>query len=186
MPTPAPTSVSTLYQLWTLDCVIEAAILISHDYQARYRRYQLVPEDVSELILKFISLLGNHPEWPNYEQRKKIMEPLIGASSSKISNEYKGVFHDAARSVKRAATKYSERVFDTGEPMLRRSFIIACEEFEGVLSTIEGSVVETGLKQTKTIFDAAVTVLSTEKVTSRSWSPTCARLTLAKGRQTRR
>jgi hypothetical protein len=45
-----------------------------------------------------------------------------------------------ALTVRTAAVAYSERVYDTGEPMLKQAFIDAARHFQAYLSTLSGGL----------------------------------------------
>lgn len=155
-----PVSIAGMYQTWTLDCVVEAATAIAHDYRTRYRQYRTVPENIGEFLANMKSLVGFHPLWPNKDQRTAINIPLLGPSDAEAGTEVASTFCEAAKTVRDAAIAYSERVFDTGEPMLRQAFVDAAKHFFAYLKTLDGSVVQRAWHDTQPMFQGSTEVLS--------------------------
>src|ERR1700722_19774478 len=118
-PDPRSKAIPDIYARWTLDCVVEAALAIASDYRTRYRQYRDVPADVARLLADMKSKVGADPKWPNKDQRSAMALPLLGPSDADTDTEPSGPFCEAAKAVRAAAIAYSERVYDTGEPMLR-------------------------------------------------------------------
>lgn len=153
------------YARWTLDCVIDSAVLISEDYAKRYRQYRAVLEDTSSLLMDFRIRTGSDPQWPNSVQRAAILTPFLGTSDGKPGSDRGTPFQEIASGLRMAAIAYSERVYDTGEPMLRQAFIDTARHFRAYLSTLSGSVIQAARTQTELMFNRATKVLSTEGVT---------------------
>lgn len=153
-----------IYARWTLDCVVEAALAIANDYRTRYRQYRDVSVDVARLLADMKSRVGADPKWPNNDQRTAMTVPLIGPSDADTGAEPTGPFCEAARAVRAAAIAYSERVYDTGEAMLRQAFVEAARQFHAYLTTLGGSVVANADHDTKPIFESSTKILSDEGV----------------------
>ena len=128
--------VADAYGRWTLDCVIELVTGIADNYLTRYREYRAVPENMSKLLAEFRTRTGSDPEWPNAAQRTAIFTPLFGASDRKPESDPTDSFHQLAGALRAAAVAYSERVYNTGEPMLRKRFLRACRDFRAHLMTL--------------------------------------------------
>jgi hypothetical protein len=156
--------VADTYGRWTLDCVIELVSGIADDYVKRYRQYRAVPNNISKLLTEFRTRTGSDPEWPNTAQRTAIFTPLVGASDRKPGSDRTAPFHDVAGALRAAAVAYSERVYDTGEPMLRQAFLDAARHFRAYLTTLSGSVVDSSRIQTEPMFQRATQVLQTAQV----------------------
>jgi hypothetical protein len=73
-------------------------------------------------------------------------------------------FHQTAVAVRTAAIAYSERVYDTGEAMLRQAFIDAARQFEAYLLTLSGGVVDRARHDTEPIFRHSIRVLTNREV----------------------
>jgi hypothetical protein len=157
-------AISSMYGRWTLDCVIEAALAVAHDYVKRYRHYRDVTGGVPDILSSFRSRTGSDPDWPNVAQRSAIYTPLLGGSDAKPGGDRTSTFQQSAATLREAAVAYSERVFDTGEPMLRQAFVDAARNFQAYLSTVNGGVVQDGNDRTTAIFDNAKQVLATAEV----------------------
>lgn len=149
-----------IYARWTLDCVVEAATAIAHDYRTRYRQYRAAEAPIAEILANMKSLIGYDPAWPNSTQRSAINSPLIGSSDGQANADSTSSFHQTALAVRTAAIAYSERVYNTGEPMLRQAFIDAARHFQAYLLTISGGVVDRARQDTQSIFIRSVQVLT--------------------------
>ena len=156
--------VADVYARWTLDCVIDLVTSIADDYVKRYRQYRDVPPDISKLLTDFRTRTGSDPEWPNSAQRMAMLMPLVGASDKRPGADRSAPFHEISSALRSAAVAYSERVYDTGEAMLRQAFVDAARNFRAYLITLSGSVVETSRAQTGQIFERATQVLQTKEV----------------------
>lgn len=157
-------SIASGYARWTLDCVIDLAIGISEDYPKRYRHYRAVPADLSAILTELRTRTGSEPDWPNSAQRAAIFTPLFGGSEKKPSSDRGSPFHEVSAALRAAAIAYSERVFNTGEPMLRQAFVDAARHFRAHLSTLSGGVVDAARRQTEGMFDRSEQVLRSEQV----------------------
>jgi hypothetical protein len=153
-----------IYARWTLDCVVEAATAIAQDYRTRYRQYRAVPEAIVDILADMNSRMGYDPAWPNTAQRAAIDMPLLGSSDAQANADTTSPFHQTALTVRTAAVAYSERVYDTGEPMLRQAFIDAARHFQAYLSTLSGGVINRARQDTESIFRQSVRVLTTAEV----------------------
>src|SRR5438132_3028730 len=122
---PITKAIPDIYARWTLDCVVEAALAIASDYRKRYRQYRDVSDPVARILADMKSKVGADPEWPNKDQRTAMTLPFLGPSDADTETELSGAFCEAAKAIRAAAIAYSERVYDTGEPMLRQAFVDA-------------------------------------------------------------
>jgi hypothetical protein len=152
------TPLAALYARWTLDPIVDVALGIAHDVIKRPRVYRTVSHDTLQTLSRFRSFLGTHPPWPSAPQRLAICAPQIGGSDSKPADKA-APFHQAAAALRDAAVAYSERVHDTGEPMLRRAFADAGTALVSYLSTMEGNATAEGQRLVADIFDRAREVL---------------------------
>jgi hypothetical protein len=153
-----------IYARWTLDCVVDAATTIAQDYRTRYRQYRDVPPAIAAILANMNSRVGYDPAWPNAAQRSAIYSPLIGSSDGQVNADSTSSFHQTAIGVRTAAIAYSERVYNTGEPMLRRALIEAARLFSAYLSTLSGGVVDRARQDTEFIFSSSVQVLQSAQI----------------------
>jgi hypothetical protein len=162
---PGTMAIPGIYARWTLDCVVEAATVIAHDYRTRYRQYRNVdPDNIGVVLADIKSRVGFDPSWPNKDQRTAINVPLLGPSEAEAGADSTAPFCEVAKAVRAAAIAYSERVYDTGEPMLRQAFIDAARHFRAYLLTLSGSVVLRAMKDTEPFFQKSTEVLSNRGV----------------------
>jgi hypothetical protein len=157
---PGTMAIPGIYARWTLDCVVEAATAIAHDYRTRYRQYRGVNKETGRLLAAMKSKVGFDPDWPNKDQRTAINAPLVGMSDAESSTDMASPFCEAAQAVRTAAVAYSERVYDTGEPMLRQAFVDSARHFRAYLLTFGGSVVVSAQADTLPMFQKSAEVLS--------------------------
>lgn len=153
-----------IYAHWTLDCVVEAATAIAHDYRTRYRQYHAASPEIATILADMNSRTGYDPIWPNAAQRTAINTPLIGSSDALANGDTTSPFHQTALAVRTAAIAYAERVYDTGEAMLRQAFIDAARHFQAYLSTLSGGVVERARHDTEPIFRQSIQVLTNREI----------------------
>ncbi|RJT32613.1 hypothetical protein D3227_26720 [Mesorhizobium waimense] len=154
-----------LYRRWILDCVVDSVEAISKDFVQHPQQYR--GATTSGLLEEFKARTGNDPLWPNKEQRAAIYGTLFGMADGDSDGENSGQFGEAASDVRRRATLYAERVFSSGEEMLRQAFRDSIETFQAYLETLKGPVVDRGDAQTTNIFDKAVAVLQDAGVAQR-------------------
>jgi hypothetical protein len=152
-----PVNIGQMYKRWALDPIIEAAKAVSVDFVERFLPYNRVR--TADELADLKSRTGNDPYWPDLSQRRAIYGALLGPSDSYQIPRDASPFHEAAAGLREAAIKYSERVFDTGEPMLRQAFIDEIETLQAHLNMLEGAAVNRGDAQTRAIFEAAVEIL---------------------------
>jgi hypothetical protein len=153
-----------IYARWTLDCVVEAATAVACDYRTRYRQYRAASIQIAGILADMKSRTGYDPLWPNAAQRAAINTPLVGSSDALANGDANSPFHQTALAVRTAAIAYSERVYDTGEPMLRQAFIDASRQFQAYLLTLSGGVVDRARHDTEPIFIRSVEVLTSPEV----------------------
>jgi hypothetical protein len=153
-----------IYARWTLNSVVQAAAAIAQDYRTRYRQYRAAPADIAGILADMNSRTGYDPIWPNAAQRTAINTPLIGSSDAQANGDTISPFHQTALAVRTAAIAYAERVFDTGEPMLRQAFIDAARHSQAYLLTLSGGVIDRARQDTEPIFRQSIQVLTSPQV----------------------
>lgn len=156
--------IAEMYALCTLDCVIEAAHAVALDFVNRPRHYKKTPDNITEILGDLKARTGTDPKWPNTAQRAAIYGGFFGPSDAKPADAKNSQFHQLAAAVRQAAVAYSERVYDTGEPMLRRAFIDAAVAFRSYLETMKNGTLKRGWGQIHEIFEKALEVLRDDKI----------------------
>ena len=153
-----------IYARWTLNSVVQAAAAIAQDYRTRYRQYRAAPAGIAGILADMNSRTGYDPIWPSAAQRTAINTPLLGSSDALTNGDTSSPFHQTAFAVRTAAIAFSERVYDTGEPMLREAFIDAARHFQAYLLTLSGGVIDRARQDTEPIFRQSIQVLTSPQV----------------------
>jgi hypothetical protein len=127
-----PREVAGLYFYQQLDELIEVARAISFDFFERPHLYDNIKElqTVSDLA-RLHARYGHDEKLLSYEQRCKIYDGIF------TSGEHQ--FTGGRDALLQAAVKFSERVFDTGEEMLRAAVRDAARTFKAYLTTLPGT-----------------------------------------------
>lgn len=149
-----------LYELWTLDCVVDVAQAISLDFVARPRHYRRVSDRTAAVLEQLKARLGHDPDWPDGAQRAAIFGAVFGSGNGDRSAQ----FHQASAGLRAAAAAFAERTFDTGVAMLRQRFRDSVIALRAHLSTLDGQAVDLGLRQTRAIFERARSVFADPQV----------------------
>ena len=69
--------IASMYERWTLDCIIELVQLIAMDFVNRPRQYREVLPPISEILQNFRFLTGTEPKFPNQTQRSATFEAIL-------------------------------------------------------------------------------------------------------------
>jgi hypothetical protein len=150
--TTEPREVAGLYFYLQLDCLVDLAYRVACDF---FRRPQLytdlgvtdrgVPEiapDGSVLTIapdlaKLAARYGSDEQIPSQDQRDAIFLPIFGQAGM-ISGDDQSQFSRGRDGLVNAATAFSERVFDTGEGMLRERVRAFHRTFKAWLTRLDG------------------------------------------------
>jgi len=166
MSSTASRPIATMYERWTLDCVIEVVQAIVEDFIKRPRQYRLVSDTSAGILQDFWYLSGTDPSFPNLQKRELIFGSMLGPSDGR-PGEHASQFHVDSGALRQKADNFTNRVFSTGEDNLRRAFRDEAITFRSYLETLENNiVVSIGDRQTRSIFEKAVQVLLDQTVTS--------------------
>lgn len=168
IPSNSPDSclIADMYERWTLDSVIEVVQAISMHFVYEPNLYRLVPEDIATILQDFWYKSGTEPNFPDLDKRMMIFAPILGPSDGNVG-EHMSDFHMNSGALKQSADKFTNRIFDTGEGILREDFRNAAITFQAFLRPFEDNTVVTiGDTQTRGMFAKAVQVLLNEAVTS--------------------
>ncbi|MDD5322008.1 MAG: hypothetical protein PHD43_15635 [Methylococcales bacterium] len=190
-----PPLIATMYERWTLDCIIELVQIIAKDFVYRPRQYREAPPNISEILQNFLFLTGTEPKFPNWMQRSMTFEAILGSSDgigmgketknstpmavaagaeAGINAPAEGAqFKMESARLRETARAYTERQVTQGEGQLLQAFLDEGITLQSYLRPIDdkNNVVIIGNTQTKAIFDAAVLVLRDQSVAGRFGRP---------------
>jgi hypothetical protein len=137
--TAARRQVAAVYFCAVLDFLVQLAHKTSNDFFERPHLYvDLGGDQIVSTIAKFRSRAGSDELIPSLEQRAQIYLPLVGIRDGLALNG-KGDFQRLADQLISASTAYAERVYDTGEEMLRERVRLAHKSFAQFLGGLEGA-----------------------------------------------
>jgi hypothetical protein len=140
--TSTPHQIAGLYFYMLLDCLVAAAYHISCDFFRRPHLYTaLGSSTTAQDIARLRSLYGNDERVPSQEQRNEIYLPVFGQSGTDpIKGE--GQFPCLRDQLLDAAAAFAERVFDTGEEMLRERVRTTHRVLDAYLEGMQGASLE--------------------------------------------
>jgi len=130
--TAPPREVAALYFYQQLDELIDLARAISFDFFARPHLYDRLED--AEIVSNLAALharYGYDEKLLSREQRQKIYEGIFTAGENQFTAGRDALLY--------TATKFSERVYDTGEEMLRAAVRDAARTFKAYLTTLPGA-----------------------------------------------
>jgi hypothetical protein len=124
-----------------LDCLVELAYKISTDFFKRphlYTDLAGMARDLATLHARY----GTDEEVPSKEQRNEIYVPLFGESEGHLTNDNGDFsrlnFPRLRNQLVSAAAAFAERVYDTGEDMLRARVRTTHRPFKAFLTGLNG------------------------------------------------
>jgi hypothetical protein len=127
--------IAGLYFYSTLDCLVDLAYAITRDFFDRPHLYT----DLGGIAPKMAKLnvrYGKDERLLSKEQRKLIFSSVFGEAKGPLDD--RGDFYRLKHELIDAATAFSERVYDTGEDMLRERVRTAHRPFKEYLSGLFG------------------------------------------------
>ena len=133
-----PRQIAGVYFHAVLDFLVQLAYATSKDFFARPHLYVDLGSGISPTIAKLRSRSGSDELIPSQEQRAAMYLSLIGIKDG-LSLNGTGDFQRLADQLINAATAFSERVYDTGEEMLRERVRIAHRSFKEFLDGLQGA-----------------------------------------------
>jgi hypothetical protein len=122
-----PHQLAGLYFYQQLDCLVDLAHAVSHDFFKRSHRYinlgRTQPKDepsrpLRQTLAQLRARYGYDELFPSVTQRDEIYLPIFGSRGGYAPTE-EGDFPRLRNQLLDAAATFAERVFDTGEDMLR-------------------------------------------------------------------
>jgi hypothetical protein len=164
----ALTSIPRLYYYMLLDCLVAAAYHISCDFFRRPHLYTaLGSSTTAQDIARLRSLHGYDERVPSQEQRDKIYLPVFGQSGTDPTIG-EGQFPCLRDQLLDAAAAFAERVFNTGEEMLRERVRTTHRVLDAYLEGMEGVSLEWSTDEAVTgvTLGLAYGILHDEGVTS--------------------
>lgn len=157
--------IADMYERWTLDCIVDVVHSIAPDFANRPRQYRGVPGAIATTLQSFWYLSGTDPGFPDFQKRRGVFEPPLGASDGTVG-KHDSQFHANSNALRERARAFTERQVTTGEDNLRRAFLDEVITFRSYLEPfVENVVIVFGDTQTRNIFDEAVKVLLDPVVT---------------------
>jgi hypothetical protein len=134
-----PREVAGVYFYAILDFLVQLAYETSKDFFERPHLYvNLGGDGIAPTIAKLRSRSGSDELVPSQEQRAETYLSLVGIKDG-LTLSGTGDFQRLADQLIDAATAFSERVYDTGEDMLRERVRIAHRSFKEFLDGLEGA-----------------------------------------------
>jgi hypothetical protein len=142
-----PRQVAGLYFYMKLDCLIDLAYKISRDFFKRPHLYTDLgrvsasgnESSMSVILAKLNARYGSDEKFPSREQRKQIYEHIFGKAD--VSATDQGEFSRLSEELTNAAAAFAERVYDTGEDMLRARVRTTHRPFKEYLVGLQGDSV---------------------------------------------
>jgi hypothetical protein len=149
-----PHQVARIYFYNQLDCLIDLAYKISHDFFKRPHLYtDLGPDPVdpgrpfSGVLARFHAQYGVNEYLPSAEQRDRMYGPILGGPMLGEDADIQGSgdgFPGYRDDLIGAAAAFSERVYDTGEEMLRERVRNSHRIFQDYLIGFQGDALNWG------------------------------------------
>jgi hypothetical protein len=142
--------VAGAYFYLMLDCLIDCAKAVAFDFVRRPQLYTRIGDpDVTKLLARLRARYGTDERVPSGEQRDMIFMPLFGQHSGDPGNG-QGDFPRLRDDLIAACAAFAERVFDTGEEMLRERVRTSHRPLREYLTGLEGVSLEWNTDQALT------------------------------------
>ncbi|MCV2489974.1 hypothetical protein OF117_11445 [Geodermatophilus sp. YIM 151500] len=132
-----PRQVAGAYFYLQMDCLVAYAYQVSLDFFRRPQLHTDLGRGTRELVARLRARYGNDERVPSQEQRDEIFQPLFGQSSGSPPDG-QGDFPRLRDDLVGAAAAFAERVFDTGEEMLRERVRTTHRPFKDYLLGLQG------------------------------------------------
>ena len=148
-----PHQIAGLYFYQQLDCLVDLAHKVSRDFFMRPQFYinlgevtknnkkDAKPRLLRQLLAELHGRFGYNELFPSNAQRDEIFRPIFGSGGA-YSGIAAGDFPRLRDALIGAATAFAERVFNTGEGMLRERFLAALKVFAQYLKGVQGDSVK--------------------------------------------
>ena len=162
---PNKQKLSEMYQRYILDCIIDAAFAVSHDFALRPEVYKDI--NTSTELISLRRLTGFSAEFPTKETRiLELYAPFFGKYiyESPLSDD--SMFIKTLESLIRAAKAYSENKLDATVASLRTRVRTSARRFRSYLNSIIGSSQIASNSQTEPLFKLAVKILKDDNIKS--------------------
>ncbi|WP_280882194.1 hypothetical protein [Streptomyces pseudovenezuelae] len=125
-----------------LDCLVHCAGLVAADFFARPQLYTALGRPpLAPALAELAARCGSDERIPNQAQRDAIYLPLFGRTAH-VRDHGKGDFPRLRDALIAAASAYAERVFDTGEEMLRERVRTEHRPLRDYLQGLAGDALE--------------------------------------------
>ncbi|WP_433044897.1 hypothetical protein [Dactylosporangium sp. CS-033363] len=130
--TAASRHIAALWFFRELDCLVDMARLVALDFVRRPQLYVAVGEEVPAALARLRARYGTDEAVPDAGQRAEVFRAVFGERDT-------GDFARLRDALVAAAAAFAERVFDTGEEMLRERVRTAHRPFKEYLTGLAGS-----------------------------------------------
>jgi hypothetical protein len=141
-----PNQIAGLYFFATLDCLVNLATHVAHDFFDRPQLYTAInapsktdPGPLEAVLAALHAREGTDELYLSSTQRKQVYEALFGCKDSVTGST--GSFERLRNELLNASAAFAERVFDTGVDMLRERVRLAHRPFKEYLIGLQGSSV---------------------------------------------
>jgi hypothetical protein len=128
--------IARTYFYLQLDCLVAHAYQVARDFFRRPYLYTDLNKQAKELA-KLRAQYGSHEHVPSQEQRDEIFLPLFGQSGMGLTDGQDD-FPRLRDELVDAAAAFAERVFNTGEEMLRERVRTTHRPFKDHLTGLQG------------------------------------------------
>jgi len=132
--------IAGLYFYSILDCLVDLAYAITQDFFNRPHLYTDLG-GITPTIAKLNVRYGNEETLLSKAQRQLIFSSMFGESNGQLEND-QGDFCRLKHELIQAATAFSERVYDTGEDMLRERVRTTHRPFKQYLDGLLGDSIQ--------------------------------------------
>jgi len=137
-----PRQVAGIYFFSILDGLVELAYAVSKDFFKRPHLYtESDASSLAEIVARLRAKAGNDEKVPSKTQREQIYTPLFGPGHNGEPDSNEVNFPRLRDDLVRAASAFAERVFDTGEAMLRERVRAAHRPLKEYLEGLLGASV---------------------------------------------
>jgi len=158
--------VAGLYFYSVLDCFIKLAYAVSNDFYERPERFtNLSNMAIIQNLAAIHSRCGSDEFFPSNDEREKTFVPIFGPGKGYMEMEG-GDFHNLKGNLMKATAAFVERVFDTGEDMLRQRVLTTLVPFQQFLLGLQGSSVVWSKNVLDAITSIAYSILCDQGVAS--------------------
>lgn len=153
-----------MYKRSVLDCVVEVAVAVAHDFSNRPELYQGVSPGTADNLTDLQSNVGFEESFPDNRIRTTLYRPIFGASDGLGNGNDNSPFQTTRMPVISAAVDFSEHTQSAGYGMLRERIRSAIVPFKNQIEDVMGASLDKTASRTEAVFNLAVSILSDSTV----------------------